>query len=226
MSVLCAWTDGSPHEDDPRKEFEQYGRQWETDMMHAGCNNCPGCTLAMVFPCCFAYHLRTKALQGDMSRYACCQGYFCPQYCDTCNNSAKDCPECCLCIEVTVCESCAISSTRMYVQEERQITTDPCDNRLIRFNNCMQIMACVIHLLAIFIKELRELAVICDYMADIIYCLTQAAMQAQTHHELNLHPTAADYGSQTMVGTTVVQPYGNTDKQPLMQQAPPGYSEQ
>ena len=51
---------------------------------------------------------------GDLSRYTCCQGYFCPQYCTSCNNCAKDCPQCCLCVEVTICQSCAISATRMY----------------------------------------------------------------------------------------------------------------
>ena len=34
-------------------------------------------------------------------------------------------------LQVWVFHSCAISATRFYVQDERQITTDPCDNRLI-----------------------------------------------------------------------------------------------
>ena len=34
-------------------------------------------------------------------------------------------------LQVWFFHSCAISATRFYVQDERQITTDPCDNRLI-----------------------------------------------------------------------------------------------
>ena len=37
--------------------------------MHACCENPKGCLLAMFCPPCFAYHLRTKALNGDMSKY-------------------------------------------------------------------------------------------------------------------------------------------------------------
>ena len=34
-------------------------------------------------------------------------------------------------MQVWWCCSCAISATRIYVQVERQIQTDPCDNRII-----------------------------------------------------------------------------------------------
>jgi len=36
-----------------------------------------------------------------------------------------------LCCEAFCCEGCAISGTRIYLQEERQIVTDPCDNRKV-----------------------------------------------------------------------------------------------
>lgn len=44
-------------------------REWETSMMHAGCENPTGCLLAMCCPPCFAYHLRKKALNNDMTKY-------------------------------------------------------------------------------------------------------------------------------------------------------------
>ena len=44
---------------------------------------------------------------------------------------AKSCPWPCLCLEAMLCQSCAVSATRIYVQDERQIITDPCDNRII-----------------------------------------------------------------------------------------------
>ena len=82
----------------------------------------------------------------------------------------------------------------------------------------MQLLSCVCDILAIFFSELRLLAQIIDLVADIVYCMcgglcpfcvgggwltrpvdagvwrsVQACMQAQTHLELKLHPTAADY---------------------------------
>lgn len=74
-------------------------------------------------------------------------------------------------VQVIWCESCAISGTRIEVQITRSIETDPCDNRIIRFNNCMQILSCICHILAIFIAELRELAQIIDCIAQIVYCM-------------------------------------------------------
>ena len=42
--------------------------------------------------------------------------------------------------------------------------------------------------------ELEQIARIIDFIADVVYCLTQACMQTQTHYELKLHPTVNDYG--------------------------------
>ena len=44
------------------------------------------------------------------------------------------------------------------------------------------------------VQELEMCAFIVDIVADIVYCTTLACMQAQTHHELKLHPTPGDYG--------------------------------
>eukprot|EP00052_Salpingoeca_macrocollata_P030760 m.320842 g.320842 ORF g.320842 m.320842 type:complete len:264 (+) comp24605_c0_seq1:60-851(+) len=188
----CLCFNGAPVDEDPRKRFQ--GRQWETSMMHACCNHPLGCLIAIFCPPCYACHLRRKALQYDMSRYRCCQGYICRGCTECTDGCAQDCPNLCLCLESFACESCAISATRIYVQEEREIQTDPCDNRIIRFNNFCQLLSCICHFLAIFIRDLRALAHLIDLIADIVYCLTQACMQAQTDHELTLHPTSEDYG--------------------------------
>eukprot|EP00043_Microstomoeca_roanoka_P020893 m.254377 g.254377 ORF g.254377 m.254377 type:complete len:216 (+) comp17991_c0_seq1:178-825(+) len=212
-NILC---DGSPVESDPRRHLK--GRQWETSMLNAPCNNCKGCCLATFFPCCFAYHLRVLALEGRMENYSCCQGYICGNCTSKCIPGQDSCPGFCLCLEVTCFENLAISSTRFYVQEQRQIITDPCDNRIIRFNNCVQLLACLCHILAIFFREARQLAHLLDLFADLVYCIVQACMQAQTHHELTLHPTAVDYGPSAVTSQPV------SDKAPLIpNQAPPSY---
>ena len=78
-------------------------------------------------------------------RYSCCQGYICPSCTSAC---PREPAPLCLCLESCLCEGLAISATRIYLQFEREIVTDPCDNRLIRFNNFMQILRCICHILA------------------------------------------------------------------------------
>jgi hypothetical protein len=57
-----------------------------------------------------------------------------------------------------VCNCFAISASRMYIMEKYDLSSDPCDYRLIRINNCLQVFSCVCSVLAIFIDELREVA--------------------------------------------------------------------
>ena len=88
-----------------------------------------------------ACNLRGKALEGDWKRYKCCQEQCCYKRlcCQTCE---KNCPQCTMCCEAVLCLGLAVSSTKNHVQQERQIQTDPCDNRLIAFSNCLMILSC------------------------------------------------------------------------------------
>lgn len=49
----------------------------------------------------------------------------------TCGESS--CPELCLFIESCCCNCFAVSATRIYVMEKYDLSSDPCDYRLIRF---------------------------------------------------------------------------------------------
>ena len=64
---------------------------------------------------CTQYALRVKALEGDMTKYSCFQGYFncCCFRAGTCGE--QSCPELCLCFESCCCNSLAISATRAMV---------------------------------------------------------------------------------------------------------------
>eukprot|EP00047_Mylnosiga_fluctuans_P024617 m.165230 g.165230 ORF g.165230 m.165230 type:complete len:219 (-) comp9892_c0_seq33:70-726(-) len=200
---------GDPVDKDPRANYN--ARQWETGMCYAPCNNCIGCIGGLFCHCCCNCYLRYAALNGDMSKYTCCQGYVCPS-CTKCFDScAHCCPWPCLFLESFLCCSCSLSGTRMYVQDERQIITDPCDNRIIRCNNCLQCLACICDILACFCESIRGLACIIRLIANIAYLITMACMTAQVHLELNRHPTAHDYGGATAV----------IGHQPQFQQHPP-----
>lgn len=96
-------------------------------------------------------------------------------------------------LQAFFCECFAISATRMYVQMERQIVTDPCDNRIIRLNNLIQLLACICQILAMIDSSFQACAEIMKFIADVVYAIVSSCMQAQTHLELKLHPTAADY---------------------------------
>ena len=59
------------------------------------------------------------------------------------------------------------------------LSSDPCDYRIIAFSNCLQILACICDILAIFIAELREVACILDRIADFVYHVVSGCMTAQ-----------------------------------------------
>eukprot|EP01035_Chromulina_nebulosa_P029724 gene29724-39421_t len=115
------------------------------------------------------YLLRKKILNDDMTKYSCFQGYFnfCCIKAGSCGESSS--PDLCLFCESCFCNFAAMSASRMYVMEKYDLQSDPCDYRLIRINNCLQIIACFCDILAIFIGGLNEIARIIDHMADVFY---------------------------------------------------------
>lgn len=192
---MCFICDGSPVPEDP---LRAHPRAWETSMMGSCCGNPWGFLASCICPCLMACWLRYAALQRDMSKYRCCQGYICGGCFKWFDNCAQSCPCCCLFCEVTLCCPCAVSSNRWFVQHERQIRSDPCDNRIIRLNNCLQCLAC---LCRCFLRTSWPAHII-RFIADLFYIWVQACMQAQTDYELFLHPTPKDYVATAAVVTT------------------------
>ena len=68
--------------------------------------------------------------------------------------------------------------------DTRNLRPDPCDNRIIRFSNCVQLLACVFNILALVESSFRDLAQMLDIVADVVYLCTSACMTAQSHHEI------------------------------------------
>ena len=120
--------------------------------------NQPVCCCTYLLPCCAAYYTRHRVLDGDMSRYVCCQGYFdnfCFRSGSTCRE--KDCPHFCLGCESLCCVGPSMSSSRIFVSDMYDLRPDPTDNRMIRFTNCLQLLSCVCDVAAIFDENLRHL---------------------------------------------------------------------
>ena len=61
---------------------------------------------------------------------------------------------------------------------------DECDNKLIRFNNCIQVLSCICNILGMFNREIERLAQIIDLIADIVFFSTVGCMVGQIYHEL------------------------------------------
>jgi hypothetical protein len=63
--------------------------------------------------------------------------------------------------------------------DKYELSSDPCDYRLIRISNCIQLAACICDIVAIFNRELRHLARVLDHLADLVYHIMSGCMTAQ-----------------------------------------------
>jgi hypothetical protein len=170
-------------EDDPRA---QYPNRFKINMLEAPAKEpawfCYGC---VCLPC-SQYQLRQMALGEDWPKqYKCCQGYLDCCYFRKCVQAGRpadqpgmdgDCPEICLCLEVWFCAGCAVSATRFYVLDKYNIIPDPVDNKIIRFNNCLQCLSCIITLLSFFIDGLDNAADIIQLIAKFVFHVTAGCM--------------------------------------------------
>jgi hypothetical protein len=93
-----------------------------------------------------AYQTRQKVLGGDMSKYRCCQGYMDDICCGIVKSGQcceSTCPSLCLCVESICCIGPAVSSTRIFMMDQYQLSSDACDRKLIRLSNCLQGVSCM-----------------------------------------------------------------------------------
>jgi len=136
---------------------------------------------------CALYDLRKKALGGTLENYKCCQGYIWPMSSRAGKCGESSSPEFCLCLEVCCCEGCSISATRMLIQDNKNIRSDPCDNRIIRFQNWLQLLNCVCQIAAALTDQawLDNAADIIQCIAFLVNCTVMGCMGAQMYYELD-----------------------------------------
>eukprot|EP01039_Chlorochromonas_danica_P003890 gene3890-4250_t len=198
---MCCIISGDPIEDERGRIKTFSGPQtFQTSAMNAPCAG--GCTTILWFCGQFIpftcgitqYCLRRKVLNGDMSKYSCFQGQLNPCCCQAGSCGENNCPDLCLCLEAHCCNSCAISASRMYVMEKYDLSSDPCDYRLIRINNCLQILSCICNIIAIFVQDIRECARIIDRIADIFYHCVSGCFTAQVAYEVDYQNSIGNRG--------------------------------
>jgi len=78
-----------------------------------------------------------------------------------------------------------MSATRFLVMDAKNIKSDPCDNRIIRFNNWLQLISCVCQILALFDETFRDAADIIRLIAELVFCITMGCMTAQLYYEMD-----------------------------------------
>ncbi|GLE05173.1 hypothetical protein PINS_up014161 [Pythium insidiosum] len=178
---LCS---GEPLGDNER---ETNPHRFNVSMMQAPAADPGCCLLSCLCPCCAQIYMRRKVLHNDMTQYACCQGYMdglvpgvTAGKCGEAN-----CPNLCLCLEAFLCNGCAVSSTRMLVMDRYKLQPDEWDNRIIRFNNCIQALSVLCDCLAICFPRAGEMADTMRCIAQCTYASTQGCMTAQVNVEFN-----------------------------------------
>ncbi|DBA97993.1 TPA: hypothetical protein ACH3X3_012829 [Trebouxia sp. C0006] len=158
-----------------------YGQTWNTELKTACCAD-PGFAISVCSPNCISYMLRKQLIYNDMTRYVCCNGD-CP-----CSGrmAEQSCPEFCLCMEVFVCFTQSVASTRWAIQDQQRIMNTPCDNCLIGTMVFCQYLACLCDIAACLSgsQELAEIANFIDQIAQLIWCSVCACMQTQ--HKVQL----------------------------------------
>ncbi|KAJ8600240.1 hypothetical protein CTAYLR_001980 [Chrysophaeum taylorii] len=186
-------------------KFHNYNNNWDIRLCDAPCE-APCCCCIGCLPCswcCVQYTMRKRVLEAQqpgsgLQNYQCGQGYLpkccCglwnPGRCGCCGCYESSCPTCCLCLEACICPGLVITGSRLLAMDMYQIQPDPCDNRLIRFNNCIQCLACICHILAIVNDSFRDCAAIIDCIADVVFFSTAGCMVAQLNRELIVRKAA------------------------------------
>ena len=118
-----------------------------------------------------------------MDDYMCCQGYMGQCCCIDTTTMCKGSPAG-LCLEACCCPIFSLSIARIHVMDSKNIRPDPCDWQIIACSNCLQLISCILDIVAIFVEQAREAAIIVDVVADLFTCSVAGCMGAQVHHEI------------------------------------------
>eukprot|EP01039_Chlorochromonas_danica_P006424 gene6424-7083_t len=188
---------------DPQGKIKTFqgGNRFQTGMLTApcagGCTLCWFCGQFIPLTCGITqFFLRRKVLDYDMTKYVCFQGYFNCCCCKAGSCCESTCPCCCLCIEAHCCNFMAVSASRIYVMEKYDLTSDPCDYRLIRINNCLQCLACLCTILSIFNSAFNDCSRLVSLIADCFYHCVSGCMTAQVAFEVDYQKRVGNQGAQ------------------------------
>lgn len=71
--------------------------------------------------------------------------------------------------------------------DQKSLLSDPVDNQIIRFNNCIQVCACICDCLAMCNEDFKDTAQCVDCIANQVFLCVSGCMTAQMFLELKEH---------------------------------------
>eukprot|EP01035_Chromulina_nebulosa_P019268 gene19268-25125_t len=101
------------------------------------------------------------------------------------NCGEETCPWLCLGLESCLCLGPSMSSSRMYVMDQYDLRPDGCDNRIVRFTNCLMCFSVILDILAIFFPCLDDAANIVNFISNVVYHTTIGCMAGQVSYEID-----------------------------------------
>jgi hypothetical protein len=121
------------------------------------------CAAGLGAPCgftaCWARKSVLEKLEGGMEDYVCFQGYI-PACC--CINPSSMCKGSAvgLFLEGCLCPVFSLSIARLHMMDRRQLRPDPMDYQIIACSNFLQLASCILDLVAAFVEQARDAALI------------------------------------------------------------------
>ena len=160
--------------------------------------------------------------KSGWDNYICCQGYI-PNIC--CCISPGHCgehlyPRTCMCLESLFCPGISASVSRSLLMEFYHLQPDPCDNRLIRINNFIQLLNCICYCASNIDKKFEHCSILLTCFSDIIFLSTIGCMTAQVQRELDYRVPellgSASFAYDHLQGDPAV-----VEKEPIEKDLPP-----
>ena len=130
--------------------------QFAIGMKHV-CQAEPGCCIlsGIGAPCgftaCWARKAVLEKYAGGVENYTCLQNYI-PKCC--CITTANQCKGSMLglILEGCCCPMFSLSIARIHLMDMKQVQPDPCDWQIIACSNCLQCIACILDIIAVFVS--------------------------------------------------------------------------
>lgn len=149
----------------------------------------------------------------------------------------RSCPELCLCCESFWCLGPSMSSrlqcfaiisktkdlslflvlfSRLYIMDMYDLRPDPCDNRVVRFTNCLMCCSCMLDFISMFVPPLRDLARTVHIIAECVFYSTIGCMAGQINYEVDYRAGHVGPGSNTYDESTPIIAEGKVKTGPTI----------
>eukprot|EP00049_Salpingoeca_infusionum_P027888 m.34858 g.34858 ORF g.34858 m.34858 type:complete len:192 (+) comp9822_c0_seq1:375-950(+) len=174
---------------------ETYQQHWSSGFWSSPCEDPGFCLLSLFCSQCVSYHLRSRYLKYDLSRYECCAGeQDLPMECCYCRDTA--CPWFWLGVETTFCHPMSMMGTRNALQDDLQLENTCADKSIFCLMFGVRLFSCLFRSCGCL-----PLANFCEAQANNCFLCVCACIQTQTKLQLD----ARDYGDTAHLITK--QPY-------------------